>query len=43
MQDKNLLFSNTCRIAMFIILAVCFEKWWISMFSLFFLTYPSKQ
>lgn len=43
MNDKKLLFDNTVRISLFIILAIVFEKWWISLFSLFFLTYPSKK
>lgn len=42
MQNKDLLFSNTCRIALFVILAICFNKWWISLFSAFFLTYTKK-
>ena len=42
MQDKNLLFSNTCRITLFIVLAMFFDKWWIVLFSIFFLTYREK-
>lgn len=42
MQNKDLLFSNTCRIALFVILAIYFNKWWISLFSAFFLTYTKK-
>lgn len=43
MQNKDMLFSNTVRIALFIILAMVFEKWWISLFSTFFLTYTKND
>lgn len=39
MNDKNLLFDNTIRIFLFIILAIVFDKWWIIFFSLLFLNY----
>ncbi len=39
MNNKKLLFDNTVRISLFIILAIVFEKWWIIFFSLLFLNY----
>lgn len=37
-QQIALLISNTIRIALFVMLAIAFEKWWIALFSVLFLT-----
>lgn len=38
-QQRDLLISNTIRILGFILLAIVFEHWWISLFSILFLSY----
>ena len=37
-QPIALLISNTIRIALFVMLAIVFEKWWIALFAILFLT-----
>lgn len=39
MQNIILLISNTIRVIAFVILAIYFEKWWIALFALLFLSY----
>jgi len=42
MNDKYMVIINTIRIALFIILAIVFNKWWISLFSTLFLVSKNK-
>ena len=41
-QRKYIMINNTLRLLIFAILAVCFDKWWIVLFSALFSTYEKK-
>ena len=35
--------KNTISLALWVVLAIAFNKWWIALFSILFLTYVEKR
>ena len=42
-QQRDILISNTVRVLGFILLAIVFNHWWISLLSILFLTYLKDE
>lgn len=42
-SERYMLISNTIRVIGFIILAISFNHWWISLLSILFLTYLKDE
>ena len=42
-QQILILTTNTIKIALFVLLAIFFEKWWLSLLSILFMTYTDNS